>query len=119
MMSSSHSLCDLPLLFFSSILSNITSFIFLSLCILHNSMCPNSSSFLPVSFCMIFFFSFNVEQFTYLGSNTTYDLNNMREDRTRLEKATAALKAIEKVWKCRSIQIETKKRVLQTCVFSI
>jgi len=39
--------------------------------------------------------------------------------RTRLAKATVALKAMEKVWKSRSIEIETKKRVLQTCVFSI
>src|SRR6218665_1421348 len=61
----------------------------------------------------------NVEQFTYLGSNTTYDLDNMREVRTRPAKATAALKAMEKVWKSRSIEIETKKRMLQTCVFSI
>src|SRR6218665_2142934 len=53
-MSSSHSLCDLPLLFVSSILPNISSFIFL-LCILH--MCPNSPSFLPISFCKIFSFS--------------------------------------------------------------
>src|SRR6218665_2405291 len=55
MMSSSHSLCCLPLLFMPSILPNISSFIFLLLCILH--MCPNSPSFLPISFCMIFSFS--------------------------------------------------------------
>src|SRR6218665_3827775 len=61
----------------------------------------------------------NVKQFTYLGRNKTYDLDNMREVRTRLAKATAALKAMEKVWKSRSIEIETKQRVLQTCVFSI
>src|SRR6218665_1278756 len=55
MMSSSHSLCGLPLLFVQSILPNISSFLFLLLCILH--MCPNSPSFLPISFCMIFSFS--------------------------------------------------------------
>src|SRR6218665_1124532 len=44
MMSSSHSLCGLPLLFAPSILPNISSFIFLLLCILH--MCPNRPSFL-------------------------------------------------------------------------
>ena len=32
--------------------------------------------------------------------------------RTRLAKATVALKAMEKVWKSRSIEIETKKSVL-------
>src|SRR6218665_2632621 len=50
----------------------------------------------------------NVEQFTYLGSNTTYDLDNMREVRTRLAKATAALKAMEKVWKSRPIIVISK-----------
>src|SRR6218665_3996616 len=54
MMSSSHSLCGLPLLFVSSILPNISSFIFL-LCILQ--MRPNSPSFLRISFCMILSFS--------------------------------------------------------------
>src|SRR6218665_3655445 len=55
-MSSSHSLCGLHPLFVSSILPNISSFIFLLLCILH--MCtPNSPSFLPISFCKIFSFS--------------------------------------------------------------
>src|SRR6218665_1837198 len=54
-MSCSHSLCGLPLLFVSSILPNISSFIFLLLCILH--MCPNSPSFLPISFCKICSFS--------------------------------------------------------------
>src|SRR6218665_2629353 len=53
-----------------------------------------------------------------LGSNTSYDLDSMREVSTRLAKATAALKAMAKVWKRRSIEIETKRRVLQTCVFS-
>ena len=52
----------------------------------------------------------NVEQFTCLGSNTTYDLDNMREVRTRLAKATAALKAMEKVWKSRSIAIDRIKK---------
>src|SRR6218665_426260 len=101
-MSSSHPPCGLPLLFVPSILPDIGSFIFLLLCILH--MCPNSPSFLPISFCMISSFGFNVEQFTYLGSNTTHDLDNIREVHTRLAKATAALKAMEKVWKSRSIE---------------
>src|SRR6218665_2518431 len=43
----------------------------------------------------------------------------MREVRTTLANATAALKAMEKIWKSRSIEIERKKRVLQTCVFSM
>ena len=43
----------------------------------------------------------------------------MREVRTRLSKAAAAMKAMEKIWKSWSREIETKKRVLQTCVFNI
>src|SRR6218665_41707 len=61
----------------------------------------------------------NVKQFTYLGSNTTYDLDDTGEVRTRLAKATAAMKAMEMVWKNRSIEIETKIMVLETCVFNI
>src|SRR6218665_3657163 len=60
----------------------------------------------------------NVEQFTYLECNMTYDLDNMKEVRTRLAEATKALKASEKVWRSKNIEIETKKKVLHTCVFS-
>ena len=35
-----------------------------------------------------------------------------------MAKATTALKALEKVWSSKNIEIETKKKVLQTCVFS-
>ena len=60
----------------------------------------------------------NVEQFTYLGCNMTYELENMRKVRTRLAKATTTLKALEKVWRSKHIEIETKKKVLHTCIFS-
>src|SRR6218665_3168935 len=63
MMSSSYSLCGLLLLFVPSILPNISSFICLLLCILH--MCPNSPSFLPISFRMIF--SFAVPVFDHIN----------------------------------------------------
>src|SRR6218665_2423523 len=46
---------QLPLLFVPSILPNTSSFIFLLLCILH--MCPNSPSFLRISFCIKLSFS--------------------------------------------------------------
>jgi len=35
-----------------------------------------------------------------------------------LAKATAALKALKIVWKSINVEIETKKKVLQACVFS-
>ena len=38
--------------------------------------------------------------------------------RTTLAKATTALKAIEKVWRSETLEVETKKKALQTCIFS-
>ena len=61
----------------------------------------------------------NVEKFTYLGSNMTYDLDNRKEVWTRIAKSIAALKAMDKIWKSKSIKMETKKKVLQTCIFSV
>jgi len=59
-----------------------------------------------------------MEHFTYLRSNTRYDLDARREVQTRLTKAAAALKAMERVWRSKAIGTETKKKVLQTCIFS-
>jgi hypothetical protein len=60
----------------------------------------------------------NVEKFTYLGSNMTYDLDSRKEILVRIAKATTTLKAMDKIWKSKSIRTETKTKVLQTCVFS-
>ena len=60
----------------------------------------------------------NVEQLAYLGCDTTYDMDYVKEVQTILAKATAVLKALENVWRSKNIEIETKKKVLQICVFS-
>lgn len=59
-----------------------------------------------------------VERFTYLGSNTTYDLDNRREVWVRIGKATTTLKAMDKIWRSKAIKTDTKVKILQTCVFS-
>jgi len=60
----------------------------------------------------------NVEKFTYLGCIETYDLDVKKEVWARIAKATAALKAMDKVWKSKSIHLKIKLEVLRTCVFS-
>ena len=60
----------------------------------------------------------NVEKFTYLGSNMTYDLDCKKEVLVRIAKATAALKALDKIWRSKTIKLGTKLNVLNTCVFS-
>jgi hypothetical protein len=60
----------------------------------------------------------NVERFTYLGSNMTYDLDCKSEIKIRIAKGTAALKGLDTIWKSRAINIKTKIAVLKACVFS-
>jgi hypothetical protein len=60
----------------------------------------------------------NVERFTYLGSNMTFDLDCKSEIKIRIARRTSALKALEKIWKSKAIGIKTKLEVLKTCVFS-
>jgi len=58
----------------------------------------------------------NVEKFTYLGSNMTYDLDCSKEIAVRISKAMANLKALDKIWKSKAITLETKLSILKTCV---
>src|SRR6218665_2980740 len=60
----------------------------------------------------------NVEKFTYLGCLNTYDLDSKKEILVRIAKATAALNAMDKIWKSTSIHKGLKLEVLKTCVFS-
>lgn len=60
----------------------------------------------------------NVEDFTYLGSKMTHDLDCKSEIKVRTAKGMTALKALDKVWKSKSISLRTKISVLNTCVFS-
>jgi len=60
----------------------------------------------------------NVDKFTYLESNMTYDLNCSKKIAVRIAKAMANLKALDKIWKSKAITLETKLSILKTCVFS-
>jgi hypothetical protein len=53
-----------------------------------------------------------------LGCIKTYDLDVKKEVWARIARATAALKAMDKVWKSKSIHLKIKLEVLKTCVFS-
>src|ERR1043165_3488926 len=37
----------------------------------------------------------------------------------RIAKATATLKAMDKIWRSKAIKMETKMKVIQTCIFSV
>lgn len=60
----------------------------------------------------------NVENFTYLGSNITYDMNCKKEVTNRAAKALGNMQAMEKIWRSRAISIKVKKKILETCIFS-
>ena len=60
----------------------------------------------------------NVEEFTYLGSTVTYDLDCKREVTIRLSKAKGMLMALETIWKSKEISLMSKLDILRTCVFS-
>jgi len=59
-----------------------------------------------------------VKKFIYLESNMTYDLDCSKKIAVRMAKAMANLKALDKIWKNKAITLETKLRILKTCVFS-
>src|SRR6218665_1113056 len=59
-----------------------------------------------------------IPRFTYLGCLNTYDLDSKKEILVRIAKATAALSAMDKIWKSTSIHKKLKLEVLKTCVFS-
>ena len=60
----------------------------------------------------------NVQNFTYLGTIMSQDLNCKHEITCRIAKALSILKSMDKIWKSKSIKLSTKLNVLKTCVFS-
>ena len=60
----------------------------------------------------------NVEKFTYLGCNMTYDLDCRKEVTVRVAKATGMLQAMEKIWKSKAISLRTKLSCLHISIFS-
>src|ERR1043165_9928997 len=54
------------------------------------------------------------------SSKCKYIINCSRAvTKIRIAKATATLKAMDKIWRSKAIKMETKMKVLQTCIFSV
>ena len=60
----------------------------------------------------------NVEEFTYLGSTATYDLDCKKEVTLRFAKAKGVLMALDTIWKSKEILLMSKLAILRTCLFS-
>ena len=61
----------------------------------------------------------NVEKFEYLGSLLTWDNNCSEEIKRRIGKATGALASLQHICNSKKLSIDSKLRVLNTCVFSV
>jgi hypothetical protein len=54
------------------------------------------------------------------SSKCKYIINCSRAvTKIRIAKATATLKAMDKIWRSKAIKMETKMKVIQTCIFSV
>ena len=60
----------------------------------------------------------NVEEFTFLGSTVTYDLDCKKEVTLRFVKAKDMLMALGTIWKSKEISLMSKLAILRTCTFS-
>ena len=61
----------------------------------------------------------NVTEFSYLGATFTTNGDDSKEIRKRIGIAKNATTALTNIWKDRNISLRTKKRLLQSLVFSI
>ena len=61
----------------------------------------------------------NVEQFEYLGSLITWDNDCSKEIVRRMAKAWSAMTEFGNIWKNKMISIRTKKRIIESCIFSV
>ncbi len=61
----------------------------------------------------------NVEEFTYLGSVITWDNDCSVEINRRIDKARSAMASLKDIWKNKQINLQTKLKLLRTCVFSV
>jgi len=60
-----------------------------------------------------------VDTFPYLGSLSTEDCECMTEFRTRLNRGQVIGASLQKIWKCHSIPISTKIRLMKAIVCSV
>jgi hypothetical protein len=61
----------------------------------------------------------NVEEFEYLGSLLTWDNSCSKEIRRRINKTTGAMASMKHMWNTGKLTVESKIKLLTTCVFSV
>jgi hypothetical protein len=61
----------------------------------------------------------NVEEFEYLGSLLTWDNNCSKEIKRRINKAIGAMASLKHIWNTKKLTVESKLKLLTTCVFSV
>ena len=61
----------------------------------------------------------NVTEFVYLGSLLTWDNNCNLEIKRRIAKATGAMAGFKTIWRSNQVSLETKVRIVWTCVMSV
>jgi len=61
----------------------------------------------------------NVEEFVYLGSLLTWNNDCGKEIARRIAKAAGAMAAFGNIWRSREISIQTKVKIITTCIFSV
>lgn len=61
----------------------------------------------------------NVEEFVYLGSLLTWDNDCGKEIKRRIAKAAGAMAGFGSIWRSREISIQTKIKIIKTCIFSV
>ncbi|CAF1621865.1 unnamed protein product, partial [Adineta ricciae] len=61
----------------------------------------------------------NIEEFEYLGSLLTWDNNCSKEIKRRINKANGAMASMKHMWATGKLTIESKIKLLKTCVFSV
>ncbi|XP_072019669.1 uncharacterized protein [Amphiura filiformis] len=59
-----------------------------------------------------------VDHFKYLGAYCRADGSNVKELNSRIGRATGAFRELDKVWKDRNINLETKRKFYNACVLS-
>ena len=61
----------------------------------------------------------NIEEFEYLGSLLTWDNNCSKEIKRRINKAIGAMSNLKHIWNTKKLKVESKLKLLSTCVFSV
>ena len=61
----------------------------------------------------------SVNHFEYLGSLLTWDNNCSKDVDRRIAKASGVMAELRDIWKSKEISIRTKKRIIDSCVFSV